>query len=90
MVTRLQRALVHARRKRDLSIGEATSLMRNVKWQTLANLERGHPQRGPANGGDVRLRTVISICEAYYPDVKLEHFGVPTSFQLKRQRRSAR
>ncbi len=70
----LAMALCRAREKRGWSIYEATEHMIDVFPNTIRTLEGLNPSRD-TDGNDCKLRTVLEIIRAYWPDVQLEDFA---------------
>ena len=58
-----------AREKKGLTLYGACQLMPSVKWQSLKDLEEGI-----ADPAGVKVRTMLEIMAAFYPDVSLEDF----------------
>ncbi len=57
--------------------------MQDVSKGTLWTLEGHNPRREPADGGEVKLKTVLGIVQAYWPDVNVEDFAPASLVRLE-------
>lgn len=67
----LPQKLRRARESRGWSVYEAAKQMDGVYLSTLLTIEGSNPRRGPAPGGEMKLKTAVAIATAYFPDISL-------------------
>jgi hypothetical protein len=73
--SKLGEKLVAARKRRGWSLAEATRRMEpHVLENTLRTLEGLNPQRAPADGGEMKMKTAIATMTAYWPDIDIRDF----------------
>jgi hypothetical protein len=67
----LPHKLKSARERRGWTVYQAAQQMPGVYLSTLRTIEGSNPQRAPAAGGEMKLKTAVAIAAAYFPDVSL-------------------